>query len=215
MILAEKINEDFYKFCEENKLSNDSKIKFENNLFEWFDHYHVLLPNMFHINVDDDFRIIPQNNDTIDFLLHSDWNLVSNKVNWVKANKLTNAVKELSNTDNYKDIQLLNCDKISDGYHTFEELYEFRLLYNAAMFNLLPRHIKVLKSKYHNDGEPCFGGGWFIVQAELPTGQISNHYEMKYWDLFKIPEYEKANPWDGHTPKDVKERLEKYIKEEL
>lgn len=41
--------------------------------------------------------------------------------------------------------------------------------------------------------------------AELPTGQISNHYEMKDWDLFNIPEKEKANMWDGHSPQDVYE----------
>ena len=111
------------------------------------------------------------------------------------------------------EIRKFNMDQVSDGYHTFEELYKFRLLYNAAFFNCLPRNIEVLKSKYHNDGKACFGGGWFIVQAELPTGQISNHYEMKYWDLFKIPEYEKANLWDGHTPQDVIERLEKFCRE--
>ena len=126
---------------------------------------------------------------------------------------IENARETLSNPNNFNELQKWNLDKVSDGYHTFEELYEFRLLYNAAMFNLLPRHINVLKSKYHSDGEPCFGGGWFIVQAELPTGQISNHYEMKYWDLFKIPEYEKANPWDGHTPQDVMERLTKFCEE--
>lgn len=69
----------------------------------------------------------------------------------------------------------------------------------------------VHKSKKHSDGEDCFGGGWFIVMAELPTGQISNHYEMKYWDLFKIPEKEKANVWDGHTPKEAADRLREFL----
>lgn len=101
-------------------------------------------------------------------------------------------------------------ENLDDGYHTFKELYKYRKLYNAAFFNLLPKDI-VLKSKKHSDGEECFGGGWFIVQAELPTGQISNHYEMKDWELFKIPEKERANEWDGHTPEDVANRIEKYI----
>ena len=43
--------------------------------------------------------------------------------------------------------------------------------------------------------------------AELPTGQISNHYEMKDWDKFQIPEKEVANKWDGHSPRDVADRL--------
>jgi hypothetical protein len=114
--------------------------------------------------------------------------------------------------------------KISDGYHTFDELYEFRLLYNAALFNMMFLHdgtairgvehqFGVHKSKRHADGDLCFGGGWFIVMAELPTGQISNHYQMKDWDLFKIPERDVANEWDGHTAQDVAVRLRRFLKE--
>ena len=111
----------------------------------------------------------------------------------------------------------------SDGYHTFNELYEFRKTYNAALFNewardgkrqftdgWMPDLIKydVHKSWKHNDGELCFGGGWFIVVAVLPEGQISNHYEAKDWDMFKIPEVEKAKyEFDGHTSDDVVARL--------
>lgn len=101
---------------------------------------------------------------------------------------------------------------ISDGYHTFEELYEFRKVYNAVLFNEWAKYdipyYDVHKSWKHNDGELCFGGGWFIVIAVLPTGQISNHYEAKDWDLFKIPEVETAKyEFDGHTSKDVIKRL--------
>lgn len=102
--------------------------------------------------------------------------------------------------------------EISDGYHTFNELYYYRMLYNAAFFNMLPKEW-VHKSKRHNDGEECFGGGWFIVMANLPTGQISNHYELKDWDLFQIPEKKVADKWDGHTPQEAAERLHKYLLE--
>ena len=103
---------------------------------------------------------------------------------------------------------------ISDGYHTFNELYEYRLLYNAGFFNELAKQgrIDVHKSRLHSDGDVPFGDeNWFIVMAELPTGQISNHYEMKDWDLFQIPVKEKANQWDGHSPKDVAERLRSFL----
>lgn len=60
----------------------------------------------------------------------------------------------------------------------------------------------------HSDGELCFGGGWFIVVATLPTGDISNHYEMKDWGLFQCEEREIAKEWDGHTAKNVVERLQ-------
>ena len=99
---------------------------------------------------------------------------------------------------------------ISDGYHTFDELYEFRKVYNAVLFNECAKQNKydVHKSWRHHDGELCFGGGWFIVVAVLPTGQISNHYEAKDWELFKIPVVEKAKyEFDGHTSKDVIDRL--------
>lgn len=102
--------------------------------------------------------------------------------------------------------------EISDGCHTFNELYEYRKLYNAAFFNLLPKGL-VHKSKKHHDGEECFGGGWFIVMANLPTGQISNHYELKDWDLFQIPEKDVADEWDGHTPQDAADRLHEYLLE--
>lgn len=102
--------------------------------------------------------------------------------------------------------------EISDGYHTFNELYRYRMLYNAAFFNLLPKEL-VHKSKKHHDGKECFGGGWFIVMANLPTGQISNHYELKDWDLFQIPEKDVADEWDGHTPQEAAERLHKYLLE--
>ena len=102
--------------------------------------------------------------------------------------------------------------EISDGYHTFNELYRYRMLYNAAFFNMLPKDI-VHKSKKHHDGEECFGGGWFIVMANLPTGQISNHYELKDWDLFQIPEKYTADEWDGHTPQEAADRLFKFLSE--
>lgn len=66
----------------------------------------------------------------------------------------------------------------------------------------------MFKSTRHFEGDECFGGGWFIVVALLPAGQISNHYEMADWDLFDCPAYEKALfAYDGHTGKDVLKRL--------
>lgn len=110
--------------------------------------------------------------------------------------------------------------ELSDGYHTFNELYEFRKMYNAALFNqwakdCIPNPNGTIAYKYdvhkswrHNNGDLCFGGGWFIVVAMLPEGQISNHYPAKDWDLFRVPELEKARyEFDGHTGKDVIQRL--------
>jgi len=148
---------------------------------------------------------------------------------YIDADKLKYEIKrrKLSNyytdTDDYEtelfeiidSLQQEQTDmgEVSDGYHTFNELYCYRMLYNAAFFNLLPRGW-VHKSKRHHTGEECFGGGWFIVMANLPTGQISNHYELKDWDLFQVPEKEFADEWDGHTPQEAAERLHRYLQQE-
>ena len=138
----------------------------------------------------------------------------------------------------HPDTVLENIKHLSDGYHTYEELYEFRKMYNAVLFNEWSKNymqqyntyknidkdklhpeiklmLKNLKAKYdvhkswkHHDGEDCFGGGWFIVSAMLPTGLISNHYKAEDWELFQVPEVEKALfEFDGHTGADVLKRL--------
>lgn len=98
-----------------------------------------------------------------------------------------------------------------DGYHTFKELYDFRLLYNAHLFNewYAQGKYNVHKSQRHYDGELCFGrDDYFVVVATLPTGQVSNHYPMSDWDLFRCEAVEKAKAeWDGHTSQDVANRL--------
>lgn len=110
-----------------------------------------------------------------------------------------------------KFTELCASGEASDGFHTFNELYAFRREYNAALVNtgVWPAH----KSHRHHTGELCFGGGWFIVVIETPFGQISNHYEDLYWDEFQCEEKELADEWDGHTEKDVLERLMKCNKE--
>lgn len=103
----------------------------------------------------------------------------------------------------------LAAGEASDGFHTHNELYAFRMAYNAVLFNEWARtgHVPVCKSWRHSDGQRAFGGGWFIVVASAPTGQISNHYEAEHWDLFHVPEVVSAPTYDGHTPADALDRL--------
>lgn len=127
----------------------------------------------------------------------------------------------INDTGYHPDTPLINIGGLSDGYHTFDELYEFRKMYNAVLFNewgnpgfdILGVKYNVHKSWKHHDGELAFGGGWFIVSAMLPSGLISNHYKAEDWDLFKVPEVDKALfEFDGHTGADVLERLKKLAK---
>lgn len=145
-----------------------------------------------------------------------------------------NLLKEIQEKINSLPQEMIG--ELSDGYHTFNELYEFRKMYNAALFNAwaikdevirtyaintkteIDKNSQVYKNVHkswkHNDGELCFGGGWFIVSAMLPTGQISNHYPASDWDLFRVPICEKALfEYDNHTPQDVISRLKSLINE--
>lgn len=93
-------------------------------------------------------------------------------------------------------------DKLNELNDISQELYDFRLVLNALLFNEWAENKKyeVYKSKRHSDGELCFDGEWFVVVAILPSGQVTNHYHIKYWDYFKIPSYEKVkDEFDGHT----------------
>ena len=102
---------------------------------------------------------------------------------------------------------------VSDGNHTFDALYDQRMAYNAAFFVFAATNgmYDVHKSRKHSDGELCFRGHFFVVCAELPTGQITQHYKTEDWDYFPIPERETANQWDGHAAGEGVTRLKNLI----
>lgn len=93
---------------------------------------------------------------------------------------------------------------VSDGYHTFNELYHHRAVLFSVICNLMPE--KAWKSKYHDTGDMY--DGMFIVGIETPEGQATYHYDIDpYWDMFNVKEVEHAPKWDGHTPSDAIERI--------
>lgn len=111
-----------------------------------------------------------------------------------------------------------NIGEISDGYHTFNELYEHRI----NLFRLIGQMIKKIegewnhfnsrenvpwKSRYHSDGS--FIDGWFIAGLFNEEGeQITYHIPLLEWerfDSFRI--LSQAPKWDGHTSADVLKRL--------
>lgn len=93
---------------------------------------------------------------------------------------------------------------LSDGYHTFNELYHHRAILFAVICNSNPT--KAWKSKLHDTGDMF--DGMFIVGIETPQGQATYHYDIEpYWDLFKVKELEKAPKWDGHTPQQAIDRI--------
>lgn len=95
---------------------------------------------------------------------------------------------------------------LSDGYHTFNELYHHRAILFSVICNSIPD--KAWKSKLHDTGDMY--DGMFIVGIETPEGQATYHYDIEpYWDMFKVKELEKAPKWDGHTPQEAIERISK------
>jgi hypothetical protein len=103
----------------------------------------------------------------------------------------------------------MNEDKgnISDGYHTFKELYEHR---HRLIIALAKRCSNSWKSRLHSDG--TMFKGWFVIGiGGLKYGdnkQITYHLPSELWrDCIKIQTLEKAPEYDGHSPNDVLERL--------
>lgn len=105
----------------------------------------------------------------------------------------------------------------SDGYHTFDELYEHRHVLFIALCRYMfllqegarPKNIESSwMSKLHSDGSSF--DGWFIAGIGVRKGeQITYHLPMSMWDEMKnwAIVFDRAPEWDGHKPADVVERL--------
>ena len=118
----------------------------------------------------------------------------------VKYDALNAAIDLINNPS-----QLVTGDT-SDGYHTFNELYHHRAVLFSVIVKAFPD--KAWKSKQHNDG--TMYDGMFIVGIDTPEGQATYHYDIDpYWDMFKCQELARAPKWDGHTPAQAIERIEK------
>lgn len=120
--------------------------------------------------------------------------------------------EDISITDSYRlgtisgHIDMLD-DKnltnvISDGYHTFGDLYNHRRILTVVLAKAFNEYNKVYRSKQHSD-DTMFDGD-FIVVFNTPEGDYSYHYELEFWDDFDfLPERERADEWDGHKPEDI------------
>jgi hypothetical protein len=100
----------------------------------------------------------------------------------------------------------------SDGYHTFNELYEMRHALFMAFIRSSPYFAWM--SDKHDDGSKM--DGWFIAGITLPTGTISYHLPISMWESCSYSGatlLDKAPRWDGHTSKGVIDRLMKYATE--
>ncbi|WP_313824038.1 hypothetical protein [Leclercia sp.] len=94
--------------------------------------------------------------------------------------------------------------QISDGYHTFEELYAHRVRLFSALMNVCA--LQAWWSRAHHDGSVW--EGWILAGIDTPAGTVTYHLpESEIPFLPGHTELPVGKEWDGHTADDVLERL--------
>jgi hypothetical protein len=100
--------------------------------------------------------------------------------------------------------------QISDGYHTFDELYEHRCL---LFLNLMATRPEISwRTRRHEDGTAI--KGYWIAGMRLPSGDVTYHVPNRLWrllDKYKVKTLPRAPKWDGHTSADVVKRLSRWL----
>ena len=99
---------------------------------------------------------------------------------------------------------------VSDGYHTFEDLYDHR----CHLFVALMRSNPEMSWRANNNSDGSSYPNWFIAGMQLPTGQISYHLPQWMWKMLngvKIKTTKVAPKWDGHDAKQVIARIAKWF----
>jgi len=97
-------------------------------------------------------------------------------------------------------------DALTDGYHTFGELYDHRRALTAALAKALS--LDSWRSKAHHPTDDPMFEGYFIVGVNLSTGPITYHYKLSHWDDFAgVIELTNAPKWDGAPPSATVTRL--------
>lgn len=106
---------------------------------------------------------------------------------------------------------------VTDGYHSFDELYAHRIALFVALCREIAWHTDkhagqcknppVWRSKTHGDGSTM--DGWFVIGIGKEKGsQITYHVPIVCWEETDFAEtLDRAPEWDGHTSADVLNRL--------
>lgn len=117
-----------------------------------------------------------------------------------KTDEINNIIKE------NKQLGIISTKNISDGHHTFGELYKNRIILFCTLCNLLPDISWKSKKHYDEENDPMFPGS-FIAGINTPEGIATYHIKLQYWDLFDIPELEKAPKYDNYDNAEVLKRI--------
>lgn len=111
---------------------------------------------------------------------------------------------------------------VSDGYHTFDELYDHRMTLFIALGRMIAlmcsylhpsqedKRIPVWRSKLHSDLLTMYPGMFIMGIGKAKGEQMTYHLPIERWDETNFAETLEAAPeFDGHTPDDVIARLKK------
>ena len=99
--------------------------------------------------------------------------------------------------------------ELSDGYHTFNDLYTHRRELFLALCRSLSATHTVWRSKFHHETHTEIYDGMFLIGINTePSKQITYHFDLEYWDEADFAEtLERAPKWDGHTAEEVLARI--------
>lgn len=107
----------------------------------------------------------------------------------------------------------IDANKVSDGYHTFGELYDHRIALFIALCRLAHHETRseVWRSRAHSDGEAS--EGWFLLGINKVSGnQITYHLPESEWERCGFAETLGCAPtWDGHTSADALARIKEQF----
>ena len=117
------------------------------------------------------------------------------------------AIKKINDQiEDYKKETGNSVDDISDGYHSFGDLYKHRTYLLALAMIHMPY---AWKSRVHEDG--TMYDGMFVVGFPTPTGMVTYHCDNEYWNDFKVPAIPHAPHFDGYSDKDVLDREKAFL----
>lgn len=100
-------------------------------------------------------------------------------------------------------INQTDVSNVSDGYHTFGELYDHR---NLLFLNLALANPAIAFKTRLNDKKEAWEG-WFILGINTEFGQITYHLPDEFWIAAGVKEIEYNFDYDGHNSDDVCNRL--------
>ena len=97
--------------------------------------------------------------------------------------------------------------KVSDVYHTFEDLYKREMILFRLVSSLCPKLCFKTLKHYDEENDPMFDGD-FMVGIYTPLGPASYHFKLKYLDAFSHIELQDHGPrYEGYSEDEKNERI--------